>query len=112
MRIIGYGSVHGTDVTDFGSHGVRFTGLTRIADGGVAVLRVAARGEIGRHPASGDQLFVVVAGRGSVCGGDGVWHPIEAGQAALWAAGEEHTTRADEPLVAIVVEAPQVPAGD
>jgi len=75
------------------------------------VLRVAAGGEIGRHPASVDQLFLVIAGRGSVCGGDGVWHPIEAGQAALWAAGEEHTTRADEPLVAIVVETPQVPAG-
>jgi mannose-6-phosphate isomerase-like protein (cupin superfamily) len=111
MHIIGYGSVQGNDITNFGSHGVRFTRLTRIGDGGVAVFRVAAGGEIGRHPAVGDQLLVVVAGRGSVCGGDGVWHPIEAGQAALWTDGEEHTTRADEPLVAIVVEAPQVPAG-
>jgi quercetin dioxygenase-like cupin family protein len=91
---------------------VRFTGLTRMGDGGVAVLRVAAGGEIGRHQAVGDQLFVVIAGQGSVCGGDGVWHPVEAGQAALWTAGEEHTTRADESLIAIVVEAPQVPAGD
>lgn len=39
---------------------------------------VAAGGEIGRHPATRDQLFVVVAGKGSVCGGDGVWQPIEA----------------------------------
>jgi mannose-6-phosphate isomerase-like protein (cupin superfamily) len=111
MRIIGYGAVQGREVSDFGSRGVRFTGLTRTGDGGVAVLRVAAGGEIGRHPAGADQLFVVIAGRGGVCGGDGVWHPIEAGQAALWTAGEEHTTRADEPLVAIVVETPQVPAG-
>lgn len=112
MRIIAYGSVPGANVAGFGSHGVRFTGLTRIADGGVGVMRVAAGGEIGRHAATDDQLFVVVAGRGSVCGGDGVWYPIEAGEAALWAAGEEHTTRADEPLVAIVVETPQASAGD
>jgi quercetin dioxygenase-like cupin family protein len=110
MRIIACGP--GREITDFGSRGVRFTGLTRIGDGGVAVLRVAAGGEIGRHPAGHDQLFVVVAGRGSVCGGDGVWHRIEAGQAALWTAGEVHTTRADEPLTAIVIEAPQVSVGD
>jgi quercetin dioxygenase-like cupin family protein len=73
-------------------------------------MQVAAGGEIGRHPATVDQLFVVVSGRGSVCGGEGVWQSIEAGQAALWAAGEIHTTRADEPLVAIVVEVSQVPA--
>ena len=46
-----------------------------------------------------------------MCGGDGLWQPIAAGQAALWVAGEEHTTRADEPLVAVVVEVSQVPAG-
>ena len=111
MRIIAYGSQQETDVTTFGSTGVTFSPLTRIHQGGVAVLRVAAGGEIGRHPAAMDQLFVVVSGRGAVCGGDRTWLPVEAGQAVLWAAGEEHTTRAEEPLVAVVIEAPQVPAG-
>jgi mannose-6-phosphate isomerase-like protein (cupin superfamily) len=110
MRIITYGAQRGMDVTTFGSTGVRFSPLTRVDGGGVGVMRVAAGGEIGRHPTAMDQLFVVVAGKGSVCGGDGVWQPIEAGQAALWSAGEEHTTRAEEPLVAVVIEASQVPA--
>jgi quercetin dioxygenase-like cupin family protein len=94
----------GREVTDFGSSGVRFSPLTRIGRGGVAVMHVAAGGAVGRHPATVDQLFVVVAGRGSVCGHDGVWEPIATGEAAFWAAGEEHATRADEPLVAVVIE--------
>jgi len=68
------------------------------------VLRVEAGGEIGRHSATTDQVFLVVAGRGEVSGQDGRWHPIRAGQAAVWAAGEEHTTRAHENLTAVVVE--------
>ena len=111
MRIVGYLDRQATDVTAFGSTEVRFSPLTRIGEGGVAVLRVGGGGEIGRHPAAMDQLFVVLAGRGSVCGGDGTWQSVEAGQAVLWAAGEEHTTRADEPLVAIVIEASQAVVG-
>jgi quercetin dioxygenase-like cupin family protein len=107
VRIIAYPFEQGRDITDFGSSGVTFSPLTRIGPGGVAVMRVAAGGEIGRHPATVDQLFVVVSGRGSVCGHDGVWEQIGAGEAAFWAAGEEHTTRAEEPLVAVVVEAGQ-----
>ena len=68
------------------------------------MLRVAAGGEIGRHPATVDQLFIVVAGSGLVCGDDEVWHPIGTGEAALWTAGEEHTTRADADLTAVVIE--------
>jgi quercetin dioxygenase-like cupin family protein len=111
MRIIAYASQPGTVVSSFGSTGVSFSPLTRSDRGGVAVMRVAAGGEIGRHPATVDQLFVVVAGRGSVCGEEGVWQPVEAGQAVLWAAGEEHTTRADEQLIAIVIEVSQVLVG-
>ncbi|GAA0912386.1 cupin domain-containing protein [Virgisporangium aurantiacum] len=107
MRIMTYPVEQGRDITDFGSSGVKFCPLTRIGRGGVAVMHVAAGGEIGRHPATVDQLFVVVAGRGSVCGHDGVWEPIATGKAAFWAAGEEHTTRADEPLVAVVIEVSQ-----
>ena len=109
MQIIPFRSERGTEITRFGSSGVRFCPLTRADGGGVAVMHVAAGGEIGRHPATADQLFVVVAGRGRVCGHDGVWQPVETGQAVLWTAGEEHVTRADEPLVAVVVEVSQVP---
>lgn len=59
---------------------------------------------------------MVVSGSGEVCGADGVWHAISAGQAALWVAGERHTTRAGDAMVAIAVELPSlrqsVVAGD
>jgi len=91
-------------VTQFGSRGLTARHLVRGEDLAVTVLRVEADGEIGRHPATVDQLFIVVAGRGAVCGGDGRWQPIASGEAVLWTAGEPHTTRADEALVAVVVE--------
>ncbi|MEU8812993.1 cupin domain-containing protein [Actinoplanes sp. NPDC048796] len=70
----------------------------------VTVLRVAAGGRIGRHPATGDQLLLVVEGRGRVRSGDGDWQPVAAGDVVRWRDGEDHTTEADEALVAYVVE--------
>src|SRR5690242_1095668 len=109
MRILAFPVEQGREMTYHGSSGVTFCPLTRAGQGGAAVMHVAAGGEVGRHPATVDQLFVVVAGRGRVCGQDGVWTPIAAGEAAFWTAGEEHTTQADEPLVAVLVEMPQQP---
>lgn len=106
MRIIHVGPGEGREVTQFSSRGLRAQALIRHREVAVTVLRVAAGGEIGRHPATVDQLFLVVDGRGDVCGEDGVWRPIGAGQAALWSAGEQHATRAEEDLTAVVVEMP------
>ena len=72
----------------------------------VIVLHVAAGGEIGRHPAPVDQLLVVVSGRGRGQSGYGPWAELGAGQAVVWRTGEQHTTRADEDLTALVVELP------
>src|SRR5262245_7528928 len=112
MRILDLGAEQARQVT---RHGSRFVSANPVLHGdqvAVTVLRVGAGGEIGEHPAVVDQLFVVVAGRGAVCGGDGVWQPIASGQAALWTAGEKHITRADEDaeedLVAVVVEMPNL----
>lgn len=64
------------------------------------------------QPAPVDQLFVVVAGRAWVQGGDGVPAEIGAGQAAVWRVGEEHLTRAEEALTALVVEMPELPLAE
>jgi quercetin dioxygenase-like cupin family protein len=58
-----------------------------------------------RHPAASDQLFVVVQGEGWASGGDGGEQAIAAGTAVFWPAGEEHETRTDIGMTAIVVEA-------
>jgi quercetin dioxygenase-like cupin family protein len=109
MRIVDFGPEHGFPITKHGSEGLRGVGLVRPDVAGVIVLHIDAGGEIGRHPAVTDQLFVVASGSGAACGDDGIWHPIAAGQAAFWTAGEHHTTRADEPLTAVVIEMPQMP---
>ena len=104
MRIIEFGSQRGRAVIHYGSQGVSATGLIRSEQVALTVLHIEADGEVGRHPAVSDQLFMVVSGRGRVRGGDNVWHPISAGQAAVWTAGEPHTTQADEPITALVLE--------
>jgi quercetin dioxygenase-like cupin family protein len=105
VRILDLRTPAGRAVTAYGSVGLTAEHLLRGATTAVTVLRVAAGGEIGSHPASGDQFFFVVSGRGSVRSGDGPWEPVEPGQAALWHDGEVHATRAAEELTALVVEA-------
>jgi quercetin dioxygenase-like cupin family protein len=104
LRVIDIGPDRARAVDSLGSRGLRALGLVRDEAVAVTVLHVAAGGEIGRHPAPVEQLFVVASGRGAVSGGDGTWQPVAAGQAVVWEAGEEHTTRADEDLTAVVVE--------
>jgi quercetin dioxygenase-like cupin family protein len=95
----------GHEITAYGSRGLTAEAVIRSDVAAVTVLRVAAGGEIGRHPTDSDQLLLVVSGRGSVRSGDGPWEPVEAGHLVLWGTGEEHTTRADENLTAYVLEA-------
>jgi quercetin dioxygenase-like cupin family protein len=91
-------------VAAFDSQSLSAQPLVRADQVAITILRIAAGGEIGRYPATVDQLFVVMAGSGSVCGDDEVWHPIGTGEAALWTAGEAHTTRADADLTVVVIE--------
>jgi len=69
-----------------------------------AIFRIAPGGRVVRHPATVPQLLAVIEGRGVVSGADGVEEPIVAGEAVVWAEGEEHETRSDEGLVALVLE--------
>ena len=102
MRKISFEPARAVDA--FESRSLSAQALVRADQVAVTILRVAAGGEIGRHPTTVDQLFVVMAGSGSVCGDDEIWQPIGTGEAALWTAGETHTTRADTDLTAFVVE--------
>ena len=71
-----------------------------------AIFRIAAGGRIARHTADVPQLLAVLEGSGVVSGADGVEEPIGAGEAVVWAEGEEHETRSDGGLVALVLEGP------
>jgi quercetin dioxygenase-like cupin family protein len=71
-----------------------------------AVFRLAAGGRIARHPADVPQLLAVLEGEGLVSGAEGEFESITAGEAVFWSAGEEHETRSDYGLTALIVEAP------
>lgn len=98
------------DVEEAGSVGVTLAPLTEpLARGApfqAACFRLGPGGVIGRHPASVEQLLVVVEGSGWVTGGEGERTRIAAGEAAFWDAGEEHETTSDDGLTAIVIEGP------
>jgi len=110
MRLFTFAADAGRAITDFGSVGLRLTPILRTAgETQIVAMWLAPGGEIGRHPASGGQLFLVTQGAGWVAGADGVRRPIRAGQAAWWDDGETHAAGADETgraigMAALVIE--------
>jgi quercetin dioxygenase-like cupin family protein len=73
-----------------------------------AIFRVAAGGRVARHPATVPQILAVLEGSGEVSGADGVGEPIAAGEAVFWSQGEEHETRSELGLTALVIEGESV----
>ncbi|HET7657132.1 MAG TPA: cupin [Bacillales bacterium] len=96
-------------IDKFGSRDVSISPLMRIVESHVNILQVACMhlekdGLIGGHEAAVPQMFVIVNGEGWVAGEDRTRHPIQAGQAVLWDAGEWHETSTRSGLTAIVIE--------
>jgi quercetin dioxygenase-like cupin family protein len=69
-----------------------------------AIFRFAAGGRIVRHPATGAQIFAVLAGEGQVSGADGQLEPIGEGEAVFWADGDEHEVESEAGLTALILE--------
>jgi quercetin dioxygenase-like cupin family protein len=107
MHVFGYRE-GGRRIDHYGSRAFTHFRLAQADASVLSCVELGPGGVIGRHPAAGAQLFVVVEGAGHVSGADGDERPIGAGQAAFWEAGEEHETRTDEGLVAIVLEGEQL----
>ncbi len=70
-----------------------------------AVFRLGAGGRVARHPAVVPQILAVLEGEGTVAGADGHFVAVTAGEAVFWAAGEEHETRSERGMTALVLEA-------
>jgi mannose-6-phosphate isomerase-like protein (cupin superfamily) len=105
LKVLDFGAKRERAISGFGSKAAAAVPLT-LPDGDAHVLclRLGAGGTLGRHPASVDQLFVVVEGEGWVTGADGERVRVAAGTALYWAAGEEHESGSEKGLTAIVVE--------
>jgi quercetin dioxygenase-like cupin family protein len=69
-----------------------------------AVFRIEPGGRIARHPATYPQLLAVLDGAGEVSGEDGAFAAITAGEAVFWEQGEEHETRSEPGLTALILE--------
>lgn len=69
-----------------------------------AIFRVAPGGRLRRHPATFPQVLAVLEGSGEVSGADGVDETIEAGEAVFWHQGEEHETKSEAGLTALIIE--------
>jgi quercetin dioxygenase-like cupin family protein len=91
-------------VADFSSVGFAVSDLGRIRDSRLSCLRLDAGGRIGRHPAVGRQLLLLIDGDASVSGTDGVAVVLRPGQAVIWSPGEQHETRSDTGMLALVLE--------
>ena len=78
-----------------------------IAEGSLiqaAIFRIAPGGRIRRHPATFPQVLAILEGSGEASGADGVDVPIEAGEAVFWHQGEEHETKSEDGLTALIIE--------
>jgi quercetin dioxygenase-like cupin family protein len=69
-----------------------------------AIFRIEPGGGLKRHPATFPQILAVLDGAGTVSGADGAAQPITAGEAVFWPAGEEHETRSEHGLTALILE--------
>jgi mannose-6-phosphate isomerase-like protein (cupin superfamily) len=106
LKVLDFSADRALAISGFGSRAVTAVPLTRPdGEAHVVCIRLGADGLLGRHPASVDQLFVVIEGEGWASGPDSERVPVAAGTVIHWAAGEEHESGSDAGLTAIVVEA-------
>jgi mannose-6-phosphate isomerase-like protein (cupin superfamily) len=104
VRVISLGAVPRRSIDSFGSRGFAVGALGLTADAHLVVVSLRPGGVIGRHPAAGRQVLVVVDGDAQVSGADGSTADLGSGEAAVWEPGEEHETRSRGGVTAFVVE--------
>lgn len=104
MRVLTLGATPGRPVDANGSRGFDVSAFGITAEAHLVTVRLRPGGVIGRHPAAGRQLLVVLTGDAVVSGSSGDPVVLEPGQAAVWEPNELHETRSETGLVALVVE--------
>lgn len=104
MRILDLGALPRRRVEAHGSRHFSVGAFGISADAHLVAVTLAPGGSIGRHPASGRQLLVVLSGEAEVSGADGAVEVVRPGQAAVWEPGESHATHSAAGLTAMIVE--------
>jgi quercetin dioxygenase-like cupin family protein len=104
VRILSLADLPHRPVEAHGSHGFSVGAFGITADAHLVAVTLAPGGTIGRHPAGGRQLLVVLHGSAEVAGAEGAVRRLAAGEAAVWEPGEVHETRSPTGMVAMIVE--------
>lgn len=105
MQILTFGRDAAAESPAHGSVGLALSRVARIEGRTqISVVHLGAGGELGAHPATVNQLFMVVAGQGWVSGGGSERQPIQPGRAAFWPANEVVAAGTETGLIAVVVE--------
>jgi len=106
MRIGSLDDSERRPITDHGSVSASVVPVARGEHVSVVQIELEPNGVLGMHLAVVPQLFVVIAGEGTVQGGEGDPHLVAAGDAVWWDSGERHETRSTTGLIALVIESP------
>lgn len=107
MRVLDLTSLTGRRVDAHGSRGFSVAAFGLTAEAHLVTVTLTPGGVIGRHPAAGRQLLVVLAGEAVVSGGsDGSGEEVTVGpgHAVVWEPYEPHETRTTDGLTALVLE--------
>jgi quercetin dioxygenase-like cupin family protein len=106
MQIFRFDREQAKTVDQHSSHGAAMLRILRsIRDATIAMLYIEPGGELGVHPSTGDQFFMVVQGEGWVTGANRRRVEISAGQAAFWVDGEWHASGSETGMGVVLVEA-------
>ncbi len=104
MRILSLADLPRRPIDAHGSKHFSVGAFGICADAHLVAVTLAPGGVIGRHPAAGRQLLVVLSGSAEVAGHAGEVRTIGPGEAAVWEPGEAHETRSSTGVVAMIVE--------
>jgi quercetin dioxygenase-like cupin family protein len=104
VRLLDLSDLPHRPIEAHGSRGFSVGAFGISADAHLIAVTLTPGGTIGRHPAAGRQLLVVLSGEAEVSGAEGTVERLAPGQAAVWEPGEVHETRSPNGMTAMIVE--------
>ena len=104
MRILDLTDLPHRPIEAHGSRGFSVGAFGISADAHLIAVTLAPGGTIGRHPAAGRQLLLVLSGEAEVAGAEGDVRHLTTGQAAVWEPGEVHETRSPRGMAGMIIE--------
>ena len=109
MKIYTLSEETSKEITSFNSNNSFYSRIIKNQDpSSIGFIQIDPNGNIGRHEAPSDQLFIVISGQGWVTGKDEIKHEILQGDSALWKSGELHESGSMTGMIAIVIESENI----